>query len=319
MDTIKVSVIIPFYNEEQFIGQCLSALEAQDYPRELFEVIAVDNNSTDKSTEIAKQFNVNVINQPIGTVGAVRNAGAKSARGQYLAFIDADCIVQPNWLSLAVNAMETENATYGGGYSIRNSPYWIEKAWLLEPRVLPKELLGGCIFIKKTVFFDISGFDETITSGEDTKLSQTLRENNYDVKIISDLNIIHLGNPVTLKHFFYRQVWHSENYFQNWPDTIKDPTFYLLLMFILSTTSFIACVLSRSSALALIFLTITLIIPTALTAKRLLRSENALENITYLPAIYFLDLVYLVGRTAGLAKSLSRAVLGSLLSSPNHQ
>tara|TARA_R110002110_G_scaffold267107_1_gene482892 strand:+ start:13842 stop:14786 length:945 start_codon:yes stop_codon:yes gene_type:complete len=299
-----ISVVIPSYNEQENISQCLESLRSQDYPKEKYEIIVVDNNSEDRTKEIAKKFNVHIIDQKTGPVGAVRNAGAKKARGEYLVFIDADCIAPPDWLARGVEALSSDNSVYGGGYDVRPNPHWIEQAWLLENKTPPKELLGCCIFIKKADFFHVGGFDEKITSGEDTKLSVTLRTCGFDVRITNELSVIHLGNPITLRHFFIRQIWHSENYIQNWADTKTDPTFYLLLVFLLGLASLtLSLLLTIPSAIAVSFF-VLLAVPLLFTFKRLHRSKKPGNDLRNLPAIYFLDFVYLSGRVIGLCKSL---------------
>jgi len=301
-----ISVIVPAHNEENFIAQCLSSLENQNYPKRNFEIIVVNNNSTDKTLEIAQNFDVIIVNQKDGPVGAVRNAGAKAAQGECLAFIDADCIAPPDWLALGVEALSSDNAVYGGGAELKSSAHWIEKAWLLESKTPPKELLGCCIFIKKKDFVHVGGFDDQVTSGEDTKLSLSLKARNHNVRMTDMLNVIHLGNPVTLKQFFIRQIWHSENYIQDWVGTKSDPTFYLLLVFLFSFVSFLLNLGLENPISAGVSLIIGLAVPLAFTIKRLRRSKNIVKNLRNLFAIYFLDFLYLLGRSFGLGKSVSK-------------
>lgn len=308
MDSKFISVIVPAYNEEKYISQCLESLATQDYPKNLYEVIVVDNNSADKTSEIAANFDVKIIQQSTGPVGAVRNAGAEKAQGEYLAFIDADCIASPNWLSQGAAALSLDNTVCGGGYDLRPIPHWIERAWLLDNKTAPKDLVGGCIFIKKADFFHVGGFDEKITSGEDTKLSVILRAHGFDVRLKTELSVIHLGNPITLKHFFVRQIWHSENYFQNWKDTKTDPTFYLLLVFIFGLALFFFNILLKNYFEAVLFLSIAQTVPLMLSFKRLRRSKYFKNNLRNLPAIYFLDFVYLSGRVFGLRRSLWKKI-----------
>ena len=299
-----VSIVIPAHNEERYLSQCLTSLFDQGYPSDKYEIILVNNNSTDRTQKIAESFKINIIEQKIGPVGAVRNAGAVRAQGSILAFIDADCVAPDDWLFSGSQLLKKPNCVYGGGADLKPSPHWIENAWLLENKLPPKELLGCCIFIKKTDFIDIGGFDETITSGEDTKLSVSLRERDFDVKMTDSLNVIHLGNPTTIKYFFIRQIWHSENYLQNWVDTKRDPTFYLLLLFLVSVTAVCFNFLLNKPDLAMIFLTIALTVPMIFTIKRLRRSKNMLKNLRNFIPIYSLDFLYLLGRSVGLGKSI---------------
>lgn len=299
-----ISVVIPAHNEQEYLTQCLESLVSQDYSKDSYEVIVVDNNSTDNTHEIAVSFGVTVIKQITGPVGAVRNTGAKHANGEFLAFIDADCVAPSNWLSKGIDLFNGHPAVYGGGCDLRPNPFWVERAWLLENKVPPNELLGCNIFIKKSVFLEIGFFDEKITSGEDTKLSNSLRSQGYQVTMTEDLNVVHLGNPITLRSSLVRQIWHSENYLQNWKETIIDLTFYLLIVFLTGLMLGFFSFICLNWFWFLISIIIIISTPLVFTTKRLCRSKFPRRNLRNLPAIFLLDCIYLVGRTFGLGKSV---------------
>src|SRR5690554_5265241 len=176
--SISVSVIIPAHNEEKYLPDCLSAITSQDFTPNEYEIIVVNNNSSDRTAEIALAYGVKVINEPHGPVGRVRNIGAREAKGEILLFLDADCVSPSDWISYAYSKLnESEKLVLGGGYDLRSNPSMLERCWLLTGRAggtLPKDLLGGAIAIRRSAFEEVNGFDETITSGEDSKLSQTL-------------------------------------------------------------------------------------------------------------------------------------------------
>lgn len=96
---MNISVVIPAYNEQQYIAQCLSSLAAQTTAP--YEVIVVDNNSTDKTAEIvSRQFpNVRLIQEPNQGMAYARNAGYNAARGTIIARCDADCRPPANWIA----------------------------------------------------------------------------------------------------------------------------------------------------------------------------------------------------------------------------
>lgn len=99
MKGLLFSIVIPAYNEERFIGFCLQSLLDQDFPKERYEIIVVDNGSTDKTVQIAKSFGVRVLFEPKkGTVFA-RQKGSKIARGEIIVSFDADSEAPPDWLS----------------------------------------------------------------------------------------------------------------------------------------------------------------------------------------------------------------------------
>src|SRR6266851_3119714 len=93
---MKVSVIIPAHNEEDYIAATLKAVCAQDYPD--FEVILINNAGTDRTAEIARQFPVTIINeQRKGTMWACER-GQQEAQGEIIVRMDADCLPDKDWL-----------------------------------------------------------------------------------------------------------------------------------------------------------------------------------------------------------------------------
>ncbi len=93
-----ISVIIPAFNEEKYIVNCLESLKEQDYPDNNYEVIVSDNNSTDDTVKIAKSYGAKVVNAPTqGNTYALKK-GCDSAKGDIIACTDADSIVDREWL-----------------------------------------------------------------------------------------------------------------------------------------------------------------------------------------------------------------------------
>jgi glycosyltransferase involved in cell wall biosynthesis len=96
---MEFSVIVPCFNNERYLRQCLTSLCTQTYPRDRYEVIFVDNNSTDRSVQIARDFpELTVLEEPFQSSYAARNLGVRQASGEYLVFTDSDCEVCPTWL-----------------------------------------------------------------------------------------------------------------------------------------------------------------------------------------------------------------------------
>ena len=102
-----VSVIVPFFDASATIGRCLESLVAQEMDPADYEIIAVDDGSTDDSAAIARGFDrVRVLTADRGGAYAARNRGVAVSRGPLLAFTDADCVARPDWLGRMVRAME---------------------------------------------------------------------------------------------------------------------------------------------------------------------------------------------------------------------
>ena len=112
---IQYSVIVPAYNEEELLPGTLQALKAAMTTVAVDgEVILVDNNSTDKTAEIARKFEARVIFEKINQISRARNIGAKHARGYYLLFLDADTMISPGLLQTALENLKNRQCCGGG-------------------------------------------------------------------------------------------------------------------------------------------------------------------------------------------------------------
>ena len=101
------SIIVPFLNEEKYIEECIVSLLAQDFPKSEYEIIFIDNGSTDNSVSIVKKFSaVKLLKMERRNVYAARNMGIETAAGHIIAFTDADCVVSGDWLRHIYRGME---------------------------------------------------------------------------------------------------------------------------------------------------------------------------------------------------------------------
>jgi len=307
----SVSVIIPAFNEEKHIKATLTALLETDYPKNLLDIIVVDNNSTDSTADISKTLVSQVVILEEGHVGAVRNLGARLSNSEILVFLDADCIVDEGWISRGVNLLETDRSLVcGGSYKARNNANWVERLWLLENPEHPKiqaDLLGGCIFIRAESFRSVGGFDEEMTSGEDSDLSVRLRESGNIIKIVPELSVIHLGNPSNFYTFIKRQIWHSENYFRFINKSIRDYTFWMTLAFSTSSALFLFFLATKNYTPMGFSALMTIILASMLSAKRMFLTKYKPKRFYELAGIFFIDYLYLSSRSIGLIKSLKPA------------
>lgn len=103
---MQVSIIVPFYNAEPYLEACCESLLAQRYPGEGYEIVMIDNNSTDGSAGIVgRHSRIRLLRQSKQGAYAARNTGLKVATGDIIAFTDPDCVVDPNWLTQIVAAL----------------------------------------------------------------------------------------------------------------------------------------------------------------------------------------------------------------------
>lgn len=301
---MKLSIIVPCRNEDRYLKYCLDSISDQDFPRSEYEIIVVDNGSTDRSLEIANSMADNVIIAKNKKVGAVRNIGAKCAQGDTIIFIDADCTIDNQWLSRAYK-FSSENPTivFGGGAALPEKANWIERYWLLEGDnglALPTELIGCSIILSRSNFKNLQ-FNEQLSSGEDTRFSKELREKGINIVITHDLDVVHLGNAKTIKEFIERQSWHAQSYKKNKLKNITDPVFVTVIFFAAVSILSIVHILQYNKISNTLIL-LTLITPLTLTIKRYWRAKRRPNGIIELPISYFIDTLYIFGRIIGITK-----------------
>jgi glycosyltransferase involved in cell wall biosynthesis len=165
----EISIIIPAYNEEDHIKQCLDAIFNQ-YLQYINEVIIADNNSQDKTVPISKQFNVRVISG--GYPALARNKGAKIAKGKYLLFVDADTFLPENFLEEAIETFKKKKLKVASFYikpypaDIFNSilfKFYNTLSFILAKYSFPTIATAGCcILVEKKIHDDINGFRENM-------------------------------------------------------------------------------------------------------------------------------------------------------------
>jgi glycosyltransferase involved in cell wall biosynthesis len=188
---MKLAVVIPAFNEEKYLGETLRAIgpAATDLA---CEIIVVDNKSTDKTAEIARNFGAKVVSETERNIAKVRNTGAKNADGDVLIFIDADTIVPPTLFRKIADAMKDENC-FGGAVSVEYGEferkwmkYYLIGWWFWQKFFNMKQ--GAAQFCRRTVFEKLGGFDESIFVGEDIefywRLTKFARKNNGHVSFI---------------------------------------------------------------------------------------------------------------------------------------
>jgi len=214
-----ISVIVPALNEESVIGQCLASLKQQKL-RGCFEVIVVDNGSTDRTREIARSFgsslSLTVLERSGVRISALRNLGAATARGAFLAFLDADCVAPRHWLQQTVDLLHADDfRIVGAQYRIPANSSWVAEAWygdLWHMKDGPVSYVpGGDLAVSRELFMNLGGFDETIVTSEDTEFCGRAAASSVPILAVPSLSVVHLGTPQTLEGFYRKQSWHGVN------------------------------------------------------------------------------------------------------------
>lgn len=243
------TVVIPVRNEEINIGRCLASLSRLHFSPALFEVVVVDNGSTDGTREAAAKFHeslqLRILDLPGQFISALRNAGAAVGRSPYLAFLDADCEVRRHWLSAAEKiALEGNPGIFGAFYLIPAGSSWIARYWYGHREAKPAGevsfLPSGDLFISRRLFESVGGFDESIQTNEDYELCQRVRASGLPVRCYPELAVIHWGTPQSLTRFFAKNRWHGSHVLQVFLRNL--PKLYNLKPILLATYT-LACLI----------------------------------------------------------------------------
>ena len=187
-----ISIVIPAYNEAKWIGSCLKVL-TQQTALESFEVIVVDNNSTDTTGEEAKKFakllRLRLITEKQPGRGIARAAGFAAARGEIILSTDADAIVPPDWIETLYEELKNPNigavtgtCNIADSSLVKNALFnWIQPTAMFVFRlVFGFYWLSGFSFgIKKSIYERAGGFVKDLQTQEDIALSFAVRKLTY--------------------------------------------------------------------------------------------------------------------------------------------
>ena len=179
---MKVSVVIPAFNEEKLIGACLASVRAAFAAAGAgagYELIVCDNNSSDATGAAAAAGGARVVFEPHNQIALARDRGAASAAGDWLLFIDADSILSPETLREALELMRSGRVA-GGGALIAFDP--APPPWGLALTGLVNFLCrlfslapGSFLFCHRDAFSAVGGFSRELYAGEELALSRALR------------------------------------------------------------------------------------------------------------------------------------------------
>ncbi len=184
----KISVIIPAKNEEQPIANCLKAVRAQTVTPS--EILIVDGHSTDKTVEVGQSFGARVVFEDYGTRGGACQVGIENAKGDLIAFTDADCVPDPQWLEKLLPHLSGGIVGVGGRILNEGESFWqqtinvaldtvLGSANSIQGRNFPTirlvSSISGCnSMYRKEDLQEVGGFRTELVTAEDTELNRRL-------------------------------------------------------------------------------------------------------------------------------------------------
>lgn len=171
------SVVIPHYNDFDRLKTCLGCLRVQTWPRDRFEIIVADNNSSGGEEAVrAIAPDIRVVPAPEQGAGPARNAGVAVARGDIFAFIDSDCAAEPDWLAAGIDALTRFDYVGGRVITQKTTPgpitaaeaYEVVFAFDFRKYIEDDKFSGtGNLFVPRRVFAKVGGFRAGVSEDMD--------------------------------------------------------------------------------------------------------------------------------------------------------
>jgi GT2 family glycosyltransferase len=215
----KISVVVAAYNAARTLDDCLESLVPLRYPD--YEVIVVNDGSTDRTAEIAEEYPFRTIHTPNRGVSAARNEGMRAASGEIVAYIDSDAKAEPDWLSyIAATFTESDVVGVGGPNIVPDEDNWVAKCVYRSPggptQVMlddqSAEHIPGCnMSFRKSALEDIGGFDPVFTkAGDDVDVCWRLIDRGYRIGFSPSAVVWHHRRP-SATEYWRQQVGYGES------------------------------------------------------------------------------------------------------------
>jgi mycofactocin glycosyltransferase len=233
---LSVSVVIPAYNCAAHVERLLASLCAQTYPRDRYEIILVDDGSSDDTAARAERALAQwdgagrVLRKPNAGPASARNAGLRASTADVIAFIDADCVADPDWLASVVGALATgESGAAGAGGPLRNvaPPGWVtdylDACQFFRQRArngVVDYLLTANVAFRRAALTRVGGFAERRgVWAEDADLSFRLKQQGYALLLAPGGCVTHFGSPGSVRSLcreLYRYGFGAAVLSRNW-------------------------------------------------------------------------------------------------------
>jgi glycosyltransferase involved in cell wall biosynthesis len=217
VEKILVSFVIPVFNGEHDIARCLRSIQCLHFPLEQFEVIVMDNGSTDRTVQIVHELGFDCQVVPKVHVSALRNRGVAVARGEYIAFVDADVELTPDWLLHGLISFQKQQIVASGCFPrVPQAATWVQRAWnvhqrgkYMEHTTWPVPWLPSMnLIVRRQAFLAVAGFNEHLETVEDVDLCYRLGQQGL-ILCNPAMDAIHWGEAPDLRTFWRKEVWRS--------------------------------------------------------------------------------------------------------------
>lgn len=216
----SVTVVVPTRNDRWVIARCLDAVVGQDYPGPRPEVIAVDNGSIDGTPEVLARYapRVTILREGRPGVSWARNAAIEAARGEWIAFTDADCVPRPDWLRTLVDAARRdEGVSFVGGRIVALPPanaiarfaenLFDQRRSIEEER--PASFISANLLARREALVACGMFNPAYPRGQDTELAWRSQQ-RFGARIAyCDAAVVEHRNPASIAALIHKGWQHG--------------------------------------------------------------------------------------------------------------
>ena len=209
-----VSVVVPVYNGESTIRECLDSIMGLDYPPEKLEVIAVDDGSTDKTMSILRNYGLKLIQKQHGGYPSSMNAGIKEARGDAILIVDSDTYVEQDYLAKILREFDDRKVGIVSGYVATkpNAKFWARiTGFESEDRYDQMKskyvdfITSTCTAYRREVLSQVGLFNEELKRGSDEDLAQRASKVGWKILLRKDAVCYHDWTS-SVKRYFKKQM-----------------------------------------------------------------------------------------------------------------
>lgn len=298
-------MIIPAFNEEAYLEQTIKSINKN----EEYEIIVVDNGSTDASRDVARQLGVKVLEKADGTIASLRNAGANAATGEILVIIDADVNVSKQWhtnIGPVIESLSRDKfMVTGSRCRAPESAGLVNKHWYAKLVNYDANYINsGYLITTRSLFEKISEFSEHLETAEDYDFCQKAIRAGARIQNDSLLAVTHEGYLDTLSGFIKRERWHGSQDVCDWDSFKKSRTAWLAALNLALFSLAVIAVLMGNLVAIPVYLLIMFCVPFVLAGYKFGIANPGQILVT--PIFFYF---YLYGRSLSIFDRIWKAIV----------